>query len=91
MCKFLNSICIILVVFIILSESQHKIIDLYVLEEKMIYFINSYDYVVVQRASLVAQMVKNLPAIQENWNSIPRLGRFPGERNGYLNFQNDCP
>jgi len=58
----------------------------------MIYFINSYDYViVVLRASLVAQMVKNLLAIQENWSSISRLGRFPGERNGYSNFQNDCP
>lgn len=33
----------------------------------MIYFINSYDYViVVLRASLVAEMVNNLLAIQEN-------------------------
>ena len=30
---------------------------------------------------LVAQMVKNLPAIQET-HSIPRSGRFPEERNG---------
>ena len=29
-------------------------------------------------ASLVAQMVKNLPAMQEIW-----LGRSPGGRNGY--------
>ena len=33
-------------------------------------------------ASLVAQMVKNLPAVQETRGSIPGLGRSPGERNG---------
>ena len=32
-------------------------------------------------SSLVAQMVKNLPAMQETWGSIPRLGRSPGEGN----------
>ena len=34
--------------------------------------------------SLVAQMVKNLPAIWETWvpGSIPGLGRSPGEGNG---------
>ena len=35
---------------------------------------------------LVAQMVKNPPAMQETWvrdlGSIPGLGRFPGEGNG---------
>ena len=31
------------------------------------------------RASLVAQLVKNLPAVQETPNSIPGLGRSPGE------------
>jgi len=35
------------------------------------------------RASLVAQMVKNLPAVQETWGSIPGSGRSPGEGNGY--------
>ena len=34
-------------------------------------------------ASLVAQLVKNLPAMQETWVSIPGLGRSPGERKGY--------
>ena len=29
--------------------------------------------------SLVAQTVKNLPAMQENLGSIPGLGRSPGE------------
>ena len=27
-------------------------------------------------------MVKNLPAMQETWGSIPGLGRSPGEGNG---------
>ena len=34
-------------------------------------------------ASLVAQTVKNLPAMQETWVQSPGLGRFPGEENGY--------
>ena len=38
------------------------------------------------RASLVAQMVKNLSAMQKTWvqslGSVPGLGRFPGEENG---------
>ena len=37
------------------------------------------------RASLVVQVVKNLPAMQETWvQSIPGLRRSPGEGNGYL-------
>ena len=32
---------------------------------------------------LVAQMVKNLPAVQETWDPILRLGRSPGKGNGY--------
>ena len=36
-------------------------------------------------ASLVAQLVKNLPAMQETYlGTIPGLGRSPGEGNGYL-------
>ena len=36
------------------------------------------------RASLVAQLVKNLPTMQETWvRSIPGLGRSPGEGKGY--------
>ena len=34
-------------------------------------------------ASLVAQLVKNLPAMQETWGSIPGLGRSPGEGESY--------
>ena len=30
----------------------------------------------------MAQMVKNLPAVQETQGSIPGSGRAPGERNG---------
>ena len=37
-----------------------------------------YDYC----ASLVAQMVKNLPAMQTDLGSIPGSGRFPGGGNG---------
>ena len=33
-------------------------------------------------ASLVAQMVKNLPAMQETQGLIPASGRSPGEGNG---------
>ena len=37
--------------------------------------------------SLVAQLVKNLPTMQETWvrslGSIPGLGRSPGEGKGY--------
>ena len=34
-------------------------------------------------ASLVAQMVKNLPANKGDLGSVPELGRSPGEGNGY--------
>ena len=34
------------------------------------------------RASLVAQTVKNPPATQETWGSIPGWGRSSGEGNG---------
>ena len=33
-------------------------------------------------ASLVAQLVKNPPAMPETWGSIPGLGRSPGEGKG---------
>ena len=38
--------------------------------------------VVNQGSSLVAQLVKNLPAMQETWVNIPESGRSPGEGNG---------
>ena len=37
----------------------------------------------------VSQMVKNLPAMQETWGSIPDLERSPGEGNGNL-LQYSC-
>ena len=40
-------------------------------------------------ASLVAQMVKNLPANAGDTGSIPGLGRSPGEGNGNP-FQYSC-
>ena len=36
----------------------------------------------IVRASLVAQTVKNLPAMWEIWGSILGSGRSPGEGNG---------
>ena len=33
-------------------------------------------------ASLVAQMVKNMPAMRETWGSIPGFGRSPGGEHG---------
>ena len=38
---------------------------------------------VYTRASLVAQTVKNLPAMWKTWVWNPGLGRYPGEGNGY--------
>ena len=35
-----------------------------------------------REASLVAQMIKNMPAMQETPGSIPGSGRSPGEGNG---------
>ena len=39
---------------------------------------------VCERAFLVAQVVKNLLALQEILGLIPGLGSFPGEGNGNL-------
>ena len=33
-------------------------------------------------SSWVAQLIKNLPAMQETLGSIPGSGRYPGEGNG---------
>ena len=41
------------------------------------------------RTSLVAQMVKNLPAMQETWGPSLCWGRSPGEGNGYP-YQHSC-
>ena len=35
------------------------------------------------RASLVAQLLKNLPAMWETWVPIPGFGRSHGEEKGY--------
>ena len=35
------------------------------------------------RASLAAQVIKNLPVMWETWVQSPGLGRSPGDRNGY--------
>ena len=40
-------------------------------------------------AFLVAQMVKNLPAVQETPGSISGLGRYPGDGNGN-SLQHSC-
>ena len=41
------------------------------------------EHVLRIRVSLVTQVVKNLPAIQETWRLIPGLGRSPWKGNGY--------
>ena len=41
------------------------------------------------RASLLVQMVKNLPAYAGDLGSIPGSGRFPGERNDNT-LQHSC-
>ena len=38
---------------------------------------------ITHRASLVAQMIKNLPRNVGDPGSIPQLGRSPGEGHGY--------
>ena len=40
-------------------------------------------YLLDLRASLVAQMVENVPAVEETWVWSPGLGRSPEEGNGY--------
>ena len=51
-------------------------------------------FAIQTRASLVAQLVKNPPAMRETWvgdlGLIPGLGRSPGERKGYP-LQCSCP
>ena len=42
-----------------------------------------YTYIYINGASLVAQLVKNLPAMQETPSSIPGSGRSAGEGIGY--------
>ena len=48
---------------------------------KLVLLLIHNNYVIL-RASLVAQMVKNLPANMKDPGSIPGLGRSPGEENG---------
>ena len=43
---------------------------------------SSWVLLVLRGASLIAQLVKNPPAMQETWVWIPGSGRSPGERNG---------
>ena len=50
----------------------------------------SVSSLLICRASLVSQMVKNLPAVQETRGSIPGSARSPGERNGNP-LQYSCP
>ena len=42
--------------------------------------LNMYIFKMV--LSLITQMIKNLPVMQETWGSIPGLGRLSGEGNG---------
>ena len=42
-----------------------------------------FDQFVLNLSFLVAQMIKNLPAMQKDLSLIPGLGRSPGEGNDY--------
>ena len=47
-------------------------------------YMNIFDIANIKsRASLVAQLVKNLPAVQEIWVRSLGWEDFPGEGNGY--------
>ena len=48
----------------------------------LIEFLSFYITVYLQRASMVVQMVKNLPVVQETRVQSLGRGRSPGERNG---------
>ena len=52
--------------------------------KRIIVLWEKYILVVIRKtwASLVAQLVKNLPAVQETRVKIPRLGRSPGGGHG---------
>ena len=45
--------------------------------------ISFIDFFISSIFGLVAQMVKNLPAMRETWVQNPGLGRSPGEGNSY--------
>ena len=56
----------------------------------MYYSVEFYREIIVSLgASLVAQMVKHLPARAGDPGSTPGLGRFPGEGNGTLQLTCD--
>ena len=57
------------------------------LKPEMVSFIIGVERIV--RASLVAQTVKNVPALREIWGSMLGSGRCPGEGNGNP-LQNSC-
>ena len=42
-----------------------------------------YQYFISFYGAIMAQLVKNLPAIRKDLGSIPGLGRFPGVGKGY--------
>ena len=54
----------------------------YLFSSSLLFLSVSNDLSVYTQASLVAQMVKNLPANTGDPGSIPGLGRSPGEGNG---------
>ena len=63
------------------SESRHRIHVKNVIIETLFITHTSMHWALGDGASLVAQLVKNLPAMQEIW-VIPGSGRSPGEGNG---------
>ena len=51
--------------------------------ERSLYVINSTGLNNHYSSSLVAQLVKNLSAVDADLGLIPELGRYPGEGKGY--------
>ena len=51
--------------------------------ERSLYVINSTGLKNHYSTSLVAQLVKKLPAVDADLGLIPELGRYPGQGKGY--------
>ena len=65
-----------LFIFAVVSFDVQKLLSL--IRSHLFIFI----FIAFTEASMVAQLVKNLPAVQETWTLISGLGRSPGEGNG---------
>ena len=77
---FICNVCILILLYIYIY-----IIYIYVCIYVCVYiYVCIYMYVYISGASLIAQLVKNLPAMQETWRRerLPTPGSWPGEFRG---------